>query len=308
MVKAPATAGYASPSYAACLSELGRPRALPGSGGWVLERSIPNSSLVEGMGCYPFFACADWSRLEADLSALSDDLVSLVLVTDPFGSFSSSDLEECFPDHLVPFKEHFVVGLEKPPALIASTHHQRNARKALSVVDVETGCRPDQVADDWAGLYANLVLRHRIRGFAAFSASSLRQQLQVPGLVVLRARAAGETVGITLWYVRDDVAYYHLGAYSDAGYRMRASYALFWRAIEHFRERGLRWLSLGAGAGAEPKVGDGLARFKHGWATSSRTVYLAGRVFDRERYRALAVAAGGRSAGWFPAYRAPEGG
>ena len=43
------------------------------------------------MGCYPLFACTDWSELAADLAALGRierPPVSLTVVADPFGANS----------------------------------------------------------------------------------------------------------------------------------------------------------------------------------------------------------------------------
>jgi hypothetical protein len=258
------------------------------------------------MGCYPVFSCADWSRLHLDLAELSPDLVSLVLVTDPFGEFEPRDLPNCFPDLVAPFKEHFVVDLRRPLSLPATDHHRRNLRKALGAVAVELVDQPAELGDEWVRLYHQLIARHEISGLAAFSPAALARQLQVPGMVALRASRGDETVGVTLWCVQGEVGYYHLGAYSEEGYRWRASFALFWRAIESFAERGLRWLSLGAGAGLEANPADGLSRFKRGWATGTRTVYLCGRVYDSERYAALTAANGTQGASFFPAYRAPR--
>ena len=124
-------------------------------------------------------------------------------------------------------------------------------------------------------------------------------------MVVWRARREGETVGATLWLQHGDVAYYHLGAYAEAGYRSRASFALFSTAIEAFAAMGVRWLDLGGGAGARPTAADdGLTRFKRGWATASRTVYLCGRVLAPTVYRRLTESL--PPTGYFPAYRQGE--
>jgi hypothetical protein len=301
---APAVTGYASADYARSLADLGRPVALPRSGGWLLERPVPGTPWRDAMGCYPLFACADWSRLRSDLDELPEGLVSVVLVTDPFGAFAPGDLRECFPDRLSLFKEHLVVDLGLPAGTLGTAHHRRNVRKALASLEIERHARPAELSGEWARLYAQLVARHAIGGPAAFSPASLARQLRVPGLVALRALRGEETVGMTLWFVQGDVAYYHLAAYSEEGYRRRASFGLFFRAIESFAEQGLRWLDLGAGAGAEPDPADGLVRFKRGWATTTRTAYLCGRICDRPRYVALTAAAGAQATPWFPAYRA----
>ena len=102
-----------------------------------------------------------------------------------------------------------------------------------------------------------------------------------------------------------DVAYYHLGAYAEEGYRGRASFALFSTAIEAFAAMKVRWLDLGGGVGTGATAADdGLTRFKRGWATSSRTVYLCGRVLAPEVYRRLTEPLA--PTGYFPAYRQGE--
>ena len=122
---------------------------------------------------------------------------------------------------------------------------------------------------------------------------------------MLRAVHEGHTAGITLWYTQGDVAYYHLGAYSDLGYAWGASFVMFQYALGHFRSRAT-WLNLGAGAGASGDADDGLTRFKRGWANGTRMTWLCGRVFDREFYRALPSEERDAARGYFPAYRAGE--
>jgi Acetyltransferase (GNAT) domain len=299
--------GYAHASYAASLSEIGTPRVLPRSGGWVLERPIALTPYCDAMGCYPLFACQDWTQLHLDLDELRIDLVTLALVADPFGEHDPAYLRACFPDLVVPFKEHMVIDLSRTPGSFVDAHHRRNARKALERVNVELCADATVFADEWSNLYANLVERHGIRGIAAFSASSFRKQLTVPGLAMFRAVYGDETVGITLWYTDRGVAYYHLGAYTDAGYHTGASFALFWRVIEHFSAEGLHWINLGAGPGSSAEhQEDGLTRFKRGWATGTRTAFCCGRIFDHKRYAESVRAVGIAESEYFPAYRTGE--
>lgn len=301
-------AGYGSTEYAQSLAEFGRPRLLARSLGWILERPIPaTAGWHDAIGCYPIFACADWSRLRADLDAIDDGLISLVLVADPFAPCSPADLRAAFPDLCVPYKHHYVVDLAKPLADIISPHHARNVRRASQAVAVERCPRPADHLADWMRLYSTLIERHAITGVSAFSAASFSAQLRLPDLTAFRAVRDGEVVGMILWLIAGDVGYYHLAAYSKEGYELRASYALFAESIRHFQDR-LRWLSLGAGAGAHNAGQDGLSRFKQGWATDTRVAYLCGRVFDHARYDALAHAAPTvpGASGYFPAYRRGE--
>ncbi|UCC53612.1 MAG: GNAT family N-acetyltransferase [Anaerolineaceae bacterium] len=298
--------GYQHASYAASLIEYGELVFLEHSGGWLLKRAIPGYSSYDAMGCYPLFSCSDWSALDRDMSNLGESLVSVTIVTDPFGDFDTGLLSRCFPDIVNPFKEHFVVDLGQPVEKVASSHHRRNARKALSNVMIENSLEPASWIEDWIELYANLIRRHDIKGMAAFSDTQLSEQLGVPGIVAFRGTNGGQVMGMQLWYVQGDVAYYHLGAYSARGYDLRASFALFWHAIDYFSTSGLQWLNLGAGAGISRDSSDGLSRFKRGWATGTRTAYLCGRVFERQRYRTITTAGGISSTGYFPAYREGE--
>ena len=304
--------GYLHPAYADAMAEFGAPRALVNSGGWVLERQVraggPTGAADarDAMGLYPLFACRDWSQLERDLEELGQGLVSLVLVADPFGGFSVPDLERCFPDKLIHFKDHHVVDLRAYTGAGIARHHRRNVQQALRALEVELCPEPGALRTQWVELYGNLVRRHDIRGMAAFSPASLAKQLEVPGLTLFGARHEGEVAGLVLFYEQDEIVYYHLGAYTDAGYAARASYAIFSQAIQYFADRSLRWLDLGAGAGLSGEAEDGLTRFKRGWATGVRPAYLCGRIFDPARYQELARATGNEAAAYFPAYRKGE--
>ena len=298
--------GYRHSGYAESLAEFGTPRHLPYCDGWILEREVPGGFDRDGMGCYPLFSCGNWDGLAADLEAIGDELVSLALVADPFGEHCPELLSSCLPDVYIPFKNHFAIDLEASPEAHVSRTHQRNARKGLQLVTVDCCNKPGEHLDDWIRLYENLTARHKISGVAAFSRTSFGLQMEVPGLVTLRAERDGATVGMLLWYVQGPVAHYHLGAFDEIGYETHASFALFWRSIEIFRASGLRWLNLGGGAGVRASQTDGLTRFKAGWSSHTRTAYFCGRTFDRRRAEEIAALHGAAPEGYFPPYRAGE--
>lgn len=301
-----ALTGYAHPAYAQSLAAHGQPLQLACSGGWVIERQIPGFPDRDAMGPYPLFLCRDWSSVAADLEVMGERWVSLSLVADPFGSYSPALLQQTFRDVARPYKEHYIVDLSRNPAGFVAPHHRRNARKALQAVRVERCDSPLHLLEEWTALYIGLIHRHDIRGIPAFSREGFSWQLRTPGAVTFRATSGETVVGMTLWYVVGEVGYYHLGASSPEGYRLRASFALFWHALEHFASAGLRWLDLGAGAGVLNQGDDGLTRFKRGWATGTRPAFFCGRVFKRERYVQMAQLKGQIQAQYFPAYRAGE--
>jgi hypothetical protein len=293
--------GYMHPGYAESFTEFGKPRFLPKSGGWILVRQIPSFKDVDAMGCYPLFVCQDWSNLYTDLADLSDELVSLSLVTDPFGRYDTNLLYECF-DIAMPFKEHFVTDLSKPMDVIVSSHHRYYARKALKNISVELCEDPTRFIDEWMDLYGILIKRHNIEGIRAFSRRAFVKQLSIPGLVMFRALYQGATVGAYMWYVQDEVSYGHLGSINSVGQELMASYAIFWTATEYFADK-VCWIDHGADAGNKNNGKDGLTQFKRGWSSDTRTVYFCGRILNHIKYDEIVKATGISATDYFPAYR-----
>ena len=301
-------AGYAHRNYAMSFEEVGRLIELPRCRGWIIERPIPGTPDRDTMGCYPLFCCVRWAELARDLESIAADApeerpVALTLVPDPFGGHTEELLQECFPDLCRPFKEHFVVDLSRDPREFVSSHHRRYSRKALKELTVERAERPADHLDEWVKLYDEIVARHQITGMAAFSRNAFARQLETPGALLFRALCGNEIVGAVLWYIQGDRAYYHLAGYTELGYRLRASFAIFWQALSFFSGI-LTWVDLGASAGlGNARTEDGLGRFKRGWSTETRTAYLCGRVFDPDRYLELVSAKNATESSYFPAYR-----
>lgn len=295
--------GYGHPLYAASFQSISQPMELKRSGAWILKRKIIGTSSYDAMGCYPLFCCRDWSSLKQDFKDLNKNIFTLAVVTDPFGEYKYEDLQNIFNHIAAPYKEHFVIDLSQEPRTYISSHHQRNARKALKNVRVESSSQPKQLAKTWLKLYQHLIQRHEIEGIAAFSAQALTDQLSVPGIKVFCAMEGSSVIGMMLWYVQQEVAYYHLAAYTDRGYKLKASFALLQKAINDFSATGLSWISLGAGAGVQGDATDGLSRFKQGWSTGARLAYFCGHVFDQERYAQLLKERRVKEGHFFPAYR-----
>ncbi len=218
MRQVPNGTGYADPAYAETLAGHGAPRRLTHSRGSILVRSVPGTDAYDAIGPYPLFACADWDGLAEDVDALRGELATLTLVADPFGAWTPEQLAGTFVDVCVPFKEHFVVDLTRPPLESASRHHRRDTARSRRLARVERVSRPPQFAAEWEELYRGLVARQGIRGIAAFPGAALERQLHLNGMVAFRAECDGALAGGALWLVAGSVAYYHLAAYNERGY------------------------------------------------------------------------------------------
>jgi len=297
--------GYAHPRYAQSLEEHGEPRELPHSGGWVLVRRIPDTPYKDAMGCYPLFSCRDWTKLRDDLDHVGSDLVSLALVADPFCVSGPDMLEQLF-DYVRPFKTHYVTDLGHPLESFIDRSYRYNARSSLKVMDVEVSCQPAQYLDEWIRLYNNLIRRHHIRGISAFSPKCFELQLNIPGMVMVLGRREGEIVGATLVLIHEQVAYSHLTAFCEEGYKIRASYGIYWKTLLYLQEQGIRYFEHGGTAGIKEDPKDGLTNFKKGWSNERRMAYFCGRVFDRGKYESICRMKQIAGLEYFPAYRAAE--
>jgi hypothetical protein len=298
-------AGYCHRQYAESFAEVGQPRELPNCRGWLLERAIPGTPQRDGMGCYPLFDCCNWAGLPVDLAGLAEALVSVSLVVNPFSDVAETDLR-CWFDVVIPFKQHYVTDLRRPVDDLVARQHRRNLQKASGLVEVDICRNPLDFLAAWCDLYGHLAARHGITGIRAFSRTAFEKQLGVPGLVMFRALAAEDIVGLHLWYVRDRVAYGHLGATSTRGYELMASYALYWYAVQYFRTH-VDWLDLGGVAGvSEEESLDGLRQFKAGWATGTRQAFLCGRILQQDAYDRLSAERATTKTSYFPAYREGE--
>lgn len=298
--------GYLDPTYAQSMAADGRPVSLAKSGGWIIVRQIPGSHLKDAMAPHPFLVCRDWRGLIDDLAVLDPLLVSLVAVTDPLAEVKKSELQEIFHHLVRPYKEHFIMDLSRPLESFIHPHHLRWARRALRNVEVELCAEPLAHLKEWLDLYDNLIRRHEIRGLARLTEESLRLQFQINGLSVFRARRDGNTIGMILCMVEGEHGYFHLGAYNEAGYRSKASYALVWSIFQHFAGTDLKSLNIGAGAGAFGDADDGLTAFKRGWASGTRMTYLCGAIIDAKAYARLSVPEQAGAALYFPPYRGGE--
>lgn len=104
---------------------------------------------------------------------------------------------------------------------------------------------------------------------------------------------------MSIWLSDGTVAHNHLGASSEAGYAVGASYALYAAAVETLEE--CRVLDFGGAPGLADDPDHGLARFKRGFANAEGATWLSGFVLDREGYAAALRDSGADSAtGFFP--------
>ena len=121
-------------------------------------------------------------------------------------------------------------------------------------------------------------------------------------LLRLDARLDGELIASTLCIATEPWLHYHLAAMDDTGRKLGASKLLLLEAARWGQARGLAELHLGSGLGGSE---DSLWKFKQRFSDHpGREFWIGKLVHDETAYRELAGT--DSTAGFFPAYRAPE--
>ena len=294
--------GYLHSLYAHSLSEFGEPIYLPQAKGWLIKRPIPGTSFYDAMGPYPLFFCENWEYLFDDINALSDSLVSVSLVVDPFAAQALRNINHPF-DVFFPFKDHYILDTSLPILTSISKNKQRNTQRALKVLEVFVDIAPNIDLDRWVYLYNHLIERHQISGIRAFSPASFADQIEIPNTHCFWAMYNGQTVGGNLYYIQGDVAYAHLSAFSPEGYRLGAPYAVKWIAIRHLAKL-VRYINFGGSPNEQNQ--NGLSAFKLGWSNETRKSYFCGKILDDKLYQKICMQSNHQETGWFPAYRDGE--
>lgn len=292
--------GYGSKQYCQTLSAYGDSLYLPNSQGYLLKRPVPDQPYFDAINPYPLYTCHHWDRLYKDLKEQEAELVSISLVTDPFGHFQLQQLKSFFRDKFLLFKQHFIIDLKQHPEQFISSHHRRNARKGLKQCQIEKIDQPLHYLEDWQKCLNILIKKHDLQGLNAYHNVCFKTLFEMPEVLIFRAFNATENLGFLIWVCQGNKAYYHLAAYYPSGYEQFASFALFKTSIEYFKVHGFEYLNLGAGAGLNNEE-SGLTRFKKGWSTDTKPVYFCGKICNPERYWQLSQQ---KKSDYFPVYRA----
>ncbi len=287
---------YASHDYAKAFAQSLEFIFLEEAKIFVVKRPIPGTSFYDAVGCYPLSPISETGNLGKDFIKLKEhNIISLVLVTDPFFSPAQDQLRDFF-DHVVKFKEHYLCDLSGNNEY--SSHHRYEIRKALKSLEVRKIDFKDYIVE-WNKLYQNLIDKHGIKGVQAFSKEYFLE-LQNINPLMFGAFSDGTLVSAHLWFEHSDYAYSHLAASNEIGYKLSAAYPLIDASLKYFRESGVKMVDLGGDSGTTDLKGK-LAFFKKGFSNMSKFCYLCGKIIDKSIYDKLSS---GIDTNYFPAYRA----
>ncbi|MEM4380264.1 MAG: GNAT family N-acetyltransferase [Thermoplasmatales archaeon] len=292
---------YHTFEYASCFKEYSDPVYLERSRVFCLKLTNPYTPFFDLSYCYPFLPIKSLNGLIEDLKNVHGAYQCFYGVLSPWIQIvEEKEIAEF--ELFFQYKDHFFTDLNQELWSTLPNTHKRLIKKSEKKVSVNLAY-PNNVLDDWVQLYKNLIRRHQITGLTAFSDQTLRSFLLIPGAFVYAAYLDNQICGIAIFYPHDHLVYYHLAAYSDQGYQVSASYAIFWKAIRDFKQLGFRALHLGGVPGVYASE-SGLQRFKKGWATGCVRSFFCGKVLNKEQFELTRQMSGSASVtDYFPPYR-----
>ncbi|HEV2527007.1 MAG TPA: GNAT family N-acetyltransferase [Thermomicrobiales bacterium] len=253
--------------------------------------------------------------LVAAVSWLGDNgIVSVFLRMDPLAPFKPEIVKHL--GDVVRHGQTVSIDLTQSPAAIQNgirSNHRRNIAKLERLGFTFESCSPDDpdVVREFIVAYTeNMDRLHADSSYYVDIEYVTRLAAALgPGLTIMRARVAGETVAAALFTEVDGVVQYHLSGTRHAAASMSPNKGMIAAAIHWARDRGNRVLHLGGGVGGAE---DALFAFKCGFSDDRNLFWTARIVTDPVVYGDLVsrrdALAGGpqtRAAGYFPAYRAP---
>ncbi len=295
---------YATEAYARSLSHWGEAVHVPEWGCHVIVLHTPGTLDASGgkdaAGTYPLAIISQGADLAGGLERLRRlGMVSVTLALDEFHRPPLDVLRKHF--HVVnPFKTHHIH--RNSASFAYGKHHRYEVRRALKQVSV----RPFDLGSylpQWSLLYADLTRRHELDGVHVFASSHYEALNRLQGSTSIGAWLDGQLVSAHIWVSDGRYVHSHLAASNGEGYAAGAAYAVYDASIRYFAEAEL--LNFGGGAGSSDDSGDGLSRFKKGFANESAPAYICGAILDEGQYHELVRRRGvPPDTLFFPAYRA----
>jgi len=291
---------YASFAYAQAFGHHYRAVHVPAWQTYMLIDRIAGSGYRDATFCYPYSALNPGSNLRDGLEQIkSTGAVSVVLMPDPLYGPPAESMARVFSVK-IPFKTNYLIDFQLP--LRISKHHRYEIRRSQKACEMRVAALSD-VLPEWLELYALLTRRHQIDGITRFSNEYFSAIAQMDSFVAIVAESRGCIIAASLWSRFQDIVTNHLGASSEKGYEVGASYAIYAAALELFGDA--KTINLGGASGLRVSPDDGLARFKRGFANREIATTVYGEILRPDVYWRLSALAG-RGEEFFPAYRMPR--
>ena len=210
---------------------------------------------------------------------LKENIIAEFIRFHPFNDFAvkfGSLLDLCALDRQVVIVDLI---LEKDVRWSAYSSTARNLlRRAQEQLTVSQSADIDKFRQ----IYNQTMDRNKASDFYYFSEEYYRSLIANKNVILLEIKHETNTIAMGFFMFGPQIAHYHLSANTGEGLHLNANYLMLDTAFDLGKEKGCGVFLLGGGRTNDPA--DPLLRFKQKFSGQTRDFYIAGKVYNQQKY------------------------
>lgn len=157
-----------------------------------------------------------------------------------------------------------------------------NTRNILRKCSKTQTFRRTEDVEKFVDLYYETMKKNEADEFYYFDTRYFYHLLNVDGVHLYEVVYEGKTIAMSFFMCTSEIAHYHLSA-NDADYlKLNANYFILDNAFEEAKKWGAKYFLLGGGRIND--VNDSLLRFKQKYSKITKPFYIAGMIYNHDRY------------------------
>jgi len=188
-------------------------------------------------------------------------------------------------DFLIEDRETVFVQLEKPYETIFKEYHSslhRNLKKAVKNDLQFRLLEPtSEQINHFHRLYYQTMKKNNADSFYFFSESYFNKLFNLQNTKLFGVEFKGQIVNMVIILESFPFCYYHLGASEPEYYSLNGNPFLFDQLIKFYQQK---FKIFYLGGGATPAPDDSLLRFKRKFSPDTKPFFIAGKIFNKEKY------------------------
>jgi hypothetical protein len=139
--------------------------------------------------------------------------------------------------------------------------------------------------DNFMELYYDTMKKNNASNFYYFDKEYFQKLNELDDVNLYTVKFDGEVISSGFFFLSGDYAHYHLSSNNSAFYKLNGNYSLLENVAAAAKEKGCKYFLLGGGRTAS--IDDSLLKFKMKFTKNSLPFYIAGDVYNRQKYDQL---------------------
>ena len=190
----------------------------------------------------------------------------------PFNEFSKEVFDFCILDRNVIIKN---LKEDIMSSYVSKVRNiVKNSLKKLEIIESRN-------IDKFIELYYYTMQKNSADNFYFFKKNYFNNLLNLENVKLYEVKYNDEIIAMA-FFIFSEFGYYHLSANSELSYKLNANYALLHKGFEEAKNLGIEYFILGGGLSGDEN--DSLYKFKKKFSKTTKPFYIAGNIYDKEKY------------------------